>query len=257
MTQLIQSIGWRSAMLYSGIVFGALIIICAQFLKPPADLSHCAANQGTAGKNSFTHPQMLRTPAFWVLFITYFIAMIAGMMTIGHVVAFASDRGLSAMQGALALTVLSVFNGLGRILAGHLSDSFGGKNILTVLFLAIAGGVCLLAFAQNAFVFFALAALIGICFGGFLAVYPPLTVNYFGSENFSVNYGLVFIGYGSGCFLGPVIGGYVYDTLNSYHVAFYISGGLAILGALMVSKWLKQPKMPVGRSNGSNPAPKM
>jgi MFS family permease len=99
------------------------------------------------------------------------------------------------------------------------------------------------ASAQHEVMFFAIAALIGLCFGGFLAVYPPLTANYFGTENFSVNYGLVFIGYGTGCFLGPVIGGYVYDLMHSYTVAFYISGGLAILGAFMVFKLLNQPKL--------------
>jgi OFA family oxalate/formate antiporter-like MFS transporter len=167
--------------------------------------------------------------------------MIAGMMTIGHVVAFASDRGLTIMQGALALTVLSIFNGLGRILAGHMSDKFGGKTILISLFLIIAVGMFLFASAQNVLMFYMLAAVIGLCFGGFLAAYPPLTVSYFGPENFSVNYGLVFIGYGSGCFLGPVIGGYIYDVMHSYHVAFYTSGFLAMLGAFMVFKLLNQP----------------
>lgn len=243
MTRLIQTIGWRSALLYGGIAFGTLIVICAQFLKEPEPDANTSSTHTGSDDTSLTHQEMLKTSTFWVLFVTYFIAMIAGMMTIGHVVAFASDRGLSAMQGALALTVLSIFNGLGRILAGHLSDRFGGKTILILLFFIISGGMFVFASAQHEVMFFAIAALIGLCFGGFLAVYPPLTANYFGTENFSVNYGLVFIGYGTGCFLGPVIGGYVYDLMHSYTVAFYISGGLAILGAFMVFKLLNQPKL--------------
>ncbi len=245
MTRLIQTIGWRSAMLYGGVVFGALIIICAQFLKHPKSISKPSLAHTDSDKTSFGHQAMLRTSTFWVMFVTYFIAMIAGMMTIGHVVAFASDRGLSAMQGALALTVLSIFNGLGRILAGHMSDRFGGKTILISLFLIISAGMFLFASAQNEFMFYTIAALIGLCFGGFLAVYPPLTANFFGSNNFSVNYGLVFIGYGSGCFLGPVIGGYVFDTMHSYTVAFYTSGFLAIVGAFIVFKFLNRPKFAV------------
>jgi len=242
MTQLIQTVGWRSAMRYSGIVFGALIVICAQFLKSPTAIAVNAGGHAEESSQSLTHQEMLKTSTFWVLFTTYFIAMIAGMMTIGHVVAFASDRGLSVMQGALALTVLSIFNGLGRVFAGHMSDTFGGKTILATLFLVISGGMFLFAFAQNILAFYALAALIGICFGGFLAVYPPLTVHYFGAENFSVNYGLVFIGYGAGCFFGPVLGGYVYDTMHSYNIAFYTSGALSILGAWMVLRLLKLPE---------------
>ena len=58
-------------------------------------------------------------------------------------------------------------------------------------------------------------------------------------KDFSVNYGLVFIGYGSGCFLGPVIGGYVHDIMHSYYIAFYLSGVLSLFGAFMVFKWLR------------------
>lgn len=241
MTELVQIFGWRTAMFYSGIIFGSIIIFCAQFLKPPTDTANISSTDHSSSENSFNYREMMHTSTFWILFITYFISMIAGMMTIGHVVAFASDRGLSAMQGALALTLLSVFNGVGRVTAGYMADHFGGKNILITLFLIISGAMFLLDAPQNVFLFYTIVSVIGLCFGGFLSVYPPLTANYFGQENFSINYGLVFIGYGSGCFLGPVLGGFVYDIMGSYHIAFYISGGLAILGAFMVYKLLKQP----------------
>jgi MFS family permease len=90
--------------------------------------------------------------------------------------------------------------------------------------------------------FYLLAGFIGLCFGGFLAVYPPLTADYYGKQNFSINYGLVFVGYGSGCFLGPLLGGWVYDFFNSYQLAFYSSGTLALLGAVIVWFLLKNPK---------------
>ncbi len=243
MTKLIQNIGWRSAMFYSGIVFGFLIVIFAQFLKIPAAIANSSASNDVTGGKSLMYKKVLSTSGFWVLFSTYFIAMIAGMMTIGHIVAFSHDQGLSALQGAYALTVLSIFNGLGRILAGYMSDKFGGKAILTCLFLIISSAMFILAAVKGVSMFYIISAIIGLCFGGFLAVYPPLTVNFFGAANFSVNYGLVFIGYGMGCFLGPVIGGYVHDVMHSYHVAFYISGALATAGALMVLTLLKRPKI--------------
>jgi OFA family oxalate/formate antiporter-like MFS transporter len=245
MTQLIKFFGWRQAMLYGGIGFGGLIVLSAQFLKSPSHIVTTGAAQQEVTENSFNYLEMLKTSSFWLLFLTYFAAMIAGMMTIGHVVAFATDRGLTAMQGAFALTVLAIFNGLGRILAGYLSDIWGGKKILISLFVIIGFGMFIFSLAASPFMFYGIAALIGICFGGFLAVYPPLTANYFGSKNFSINYGLMFIGYGSGCFLGPVIGGIVHDIMKSYHVAFYASGILAILGAVVVLIFLRKPKTAV------------
>ncbi|MBD3271470.1 MAG: MFS transporter [Elusimicrobia bacterium] len=184
---------------------------------------------------------MIHTSSFKVMFITYFLAMIAGMMTIGHVVAFAQGQGFTVLQGAFALTVLSVFNGMGRILAGHLSDLWGGKRTLEILFILIGTGMFLFFHVSGILLFYVLSALIGLCFGGFLAVYPPLTAEYFGPKHFAVNYGLVFIGYGSGCFLGPLAGGLIYDFFNSYRIAFYAAGALAHTGSLIIRVSLKKP----------------
>lgn len=240
-TQLIQIIGWRSTMLYCGAAFGTLIFLCARLLKSPTIPLAATPAGAVPEANASNYLAVLNAPVFWVLFFTYFLSMIAGMMTIGHVVAFAADQGFSVMQGALALTVLAVFNGLGRVLAGHLSDRLGGRTILITLFLMIAAGMVLLASSQHIAMFYVVTAMIGLSFGGFLAVYPPLTAEFFGAENFSVNYGLVFIGYGSGCFAGPVLGGIVYDWFHSYSIAFYSAAGFALLGALMVKTLLKRP----------------
>jgi OFA family oxalate/formate antiporter-like MFS transporter len=241
-TYFINIYGWRTTMLSGGLVFGTLIIIFAQFLKAPLCELSAAPGQDTTGEKSYSPQEMIKTPSFRVLFLTYFIAMVAGMMTIGHIVAFALGRGLTAIQGAFALTILSVFNGLGRVIAGYLTDIWGGKKTLALLFLMIGSGMFIFFQAAHIAAFYLLAGFIGLCFGGFLAVYPPLTADYYGKQNFSINYGLVFVGYGSGCFLGPLLGGWVYDFFNSYQLAFYSSGTLALLGAVIVWFLLKNPK---------------
>jgi len=87
-----------------------------------------------------------------------------------------------------------------------------------------------------------ISGFIGLCFGGFLSVYPALTADYFGSRYFSINYGLVFLGYGSGCFIGPLLGGYIYDITHSYLIAFKTAGALALLGGLLILFALAKPK---------------
>lgn len=246
-TYFINLTDWRATMLSAGAILGVVIIAFAQFLKAPLCGFEEAKADGRVEENDFTPGNMVRTSSFRTMFVTYFIAMVAGMMTIGHVVAFAQGKGFTAIQGALALTILSIFNGLGRILAGHISDLWGGKKTLVLLFGMIGMGMFLLYHAQAMVFFYMVSALIGLCFGGFLAVYPPLTSVYFGREHFAVNYGLVFIGYGSGCFLGPLAGGVVYDLFNSYRIAFYFSGVLAILGGVIVRYLLKEPVKPVNR----------
>lgn len=241
-TYFINMSDWRITMLFGGSLLGLLIITSAQFLREPL----CETDSSNLNENiketAYTTKAMLKTPSFKIMFITYFLAMIAGMMTIGHMVAFALDRGFTAIQGALALTILSIFNGLGRVLAGYIFDLWGGKKALVLLFFMIGIGMFIFFHASNIALFYLLAAFIGLCFGGFLAVYPPLTAEYYGQKHFAVNYGLVFIGYGSGCFLGPLAGGLVYDAFNSYMIAFYASGILAYLGGAIVWFLLKAPK---------------
>ena len=138
------------------------------------------------------------------------------------------------MQGALALTILSIFNGVGRITFGYASDIWGGKKILVLLFTLIGSVMFVLYHSSALPVIYVLSAVIGLCFGGFLAVYPSLTAEYFGRRDFSINYGLIFIGYGIGCFLGPLIGGWVHDATKTYLTAFYFAGVLSMLGGVMI-----------------------
>ncbi|MFA6635798.1 MAG: OFA family MFS transporter [Candidatus Omnitrophota bacterium] len=240
MTKLIDAYGWRATMAVSGIVFGFIITAAAQFLKPPT-ASNNSENGVKITNAAFSPMEMLLTNSFRIMFFTYFISMVAGMMTIGHLIAFIADKGFTAMQGALALTILSVFNGIGRIVFGHASDLWGGKKTLILLFTLISLMMFALYHAEILPVIYALSMAIGLCFGGFLAVYPALTAEYFGRRDFAANYGFIFIGYGIGCFFGPLIGGMVHDTTKSYLSAFNFAGALALIGAVLICLLLRRP----------------
>ena len=73
--------------------------------------------------------------------------------------------------------------------------------------------------------------LVGFSFGGLLVVFAPIVKTVFGSKFYNRNYGLIFIGYGIGAFVGPKISASFYDSTGSY-VAGYL--GSAILAAAAV-----------------------
>lgn len=239
-TNLIDAYGWRTSMKICGVIFGLIIIFSAQFLKNPP-LTEKNTDGSSTDNALFSSIEMIKTNSFRIMFLTYCISMIAGMMTIGHLIAFITDKGFNALHGALALTILSVFNGIGRILFGYTSDIWGYKKTLLLLFTFIGSAMFVLYHANLLPAIYAISAIIGLCFGGFLAVYPALTAEYFGQRDFAVNYGLIFIGYGIGCFLGPVIGGLVHDITKSYFVAFYFAGTIALAGGFLIHYLLKKP----------------
>ncbi len=241
LTHVITIYGWRTAMFACGTVFTAVILLAAQFLKvsAPSDMQSIGAAE--TKDHCFSPLRMIKTLEFKIMFSTYLLSMLAGMMVIAHLIAFTADKGFGPMQGAFALTALAVFNGLGRILFGYASDVWGGRRILILLFMVISAAMFAIYHSAGLPALYFLSMTVGLCFGGFLAVYPALTADYFGCRDFSINYGLVFIGYGSGCFVGPLIGGWVHDLSGSYSTAFYFAGALALLGGMLTYFFMKKP----------------
>lgn len=86
-------------MLICGVIFGVIIISAAQFLKVPkinaATIKESSINTSGCEVSPL---QMIKSSLFILIFFTYFIAMIAGMMSIGHIVAFMQGKNFSEIQ---------------------------------------------------------------------------------------------------------------------------------------------------------------
>ena len=139
--------------------------------------------------------------------------------------------GQSAMTAAMCVSIMTLANMCGRIGFSFIYDKLKGWNSL-ILVLALNGlSMCMLTVAKSLPYFIACICLVGFSFGGLLVVFAPIVKNVFGSKYYNRNYGLIFIGYGIGAFVGPKISASFYDSTGSY-VAGYI--GSAILAALAV-----------------------
>ena len=71
-------------------------------------------------------------------------------------------------------------------------------------------------------------------FGGLLVVFAPMVRMIFGSKFYNRNYGLIFIGYGIGAFVGPKISAYFYDTTGQYTMGFIGSAVLAVAAIVLI-----------------------
>ena len=76
--------------------------------------------------------------------------------------------------------------------------------------------------------------LVGFSFGGLLVVFAPIVKNVYGSRFYNRNYGLIFIGYGIGAFVGPKISASFYDSTGSYVVDYLGSAILAAAAVVLV-----------------------
>ena len=82
--------------------------------------------------------------------------------------------------------------------------------------------------------FILLAMLIAACYGGSMGVYPALTAENFGPKNNSINYGVMFIGFALGGFIGPKIFTGLMESSGSFRLPLSIVGIFGIAATILV-----------------------
>ena len=248
---LLKIWGLQSAMMFFGIAF--LVVVCGlsmNLVNPPAGYSPAAAgNQGTTASSApvqkdYRPTEMMRTPAFYVLWILYFIGAGAGLMVISSVAGMAKNSlGTAAF---VAVAVLAVGNAAGRIIAGMLSDKIGRKPTLAIMLalqavLMFAAIPLVKAETTSAFLLVLLVTLIGFNYGTNLALFPSFTKDFYGLKNFGINYGIVFTAWGVGGFVLPRLSQMLLASSGSFSMSFFVAGILLIVGAGLTF-FLKTPK---------------
>ncbi|MCX7816400.1 MAG: OFA family MFS transporter [Syntrophales bacterium] len=247
---LIKTIGPMQTFFVMGAAFLVILVICfLPFRYPvegwaPAGWKPVTSGQSTAGQE-FTMGEMVKTGAFYGLFICYTIGCLAGLMAIG----ISSPVGqeiikINAATAATLVGVFAIFNGVGRPLFGYLTDKLSPRTTAIISFVIIL--VCSLAMltAGEGTLWTYVLSFMGfwLVLGGWLAIAPTTTTTYFGVKNYARNYGLVFFAYGLGAILGGIISGQAKDVLGSYLYAFYATAVLALFGMLTAFALLKKPE---------------
>ncbi|KUO42508.1 MAG: hypothetical protein APZ16_04245 [Candidatus Hadarchaeum yellowstonense] len=244
-TYLINTVGWKAAFQLLGIVFLLVAVGGAQGLRLPPP-GWCPAGWKSSGSataapaQDYTWRQMLRTKKFWMIWLMYTFGTTSGLGVIGHVAKFAQETGMDALLAALAVSVLAIFNGLGRISWGAISDRIGRVKSMTIMFIIQAAVMFSLVGATGIYLFIAVAV-VGFCFGGNLSIFPSVTADFFGTKYYGINYGFVFTAYGVGGVLGPYLSGYLFDLTKNYFMAFQIAGVLCAI-AVVISLLLRPKK---------------
>lgn len=223
---LIATQGIMNTFMYLGLIFFVAVILGAQLMKnPPAGWKPAGwappAKASNAGmKEDFTWQEMLKTGQFWLLWLTYFAGCTAGLMIIMNTTNVWQSCSMIAQYitgetltketcarilslGATAVIAVSILNALGRIVWGKISDSIGRKNTLTLMFVIAAATMFVLNWLTSYPLYISGVGVVGFCFGGFLALYPAVTADYFGTKNVGANYGWMFTAYGAGGLFGP------------------------------------------------------
>lgn len=234
----IGEFGVSSAFLYLGLIYMIVVVAGAQLLKNPPVVEDELTGTG-AKKAQFSPIQMLKTSQFYVLWIVFLIGSVSGLL----VISFAVDIGvelvnLDVEKAANAVMVIALFNAAGRIALGKVSDIFGRKNTLMMIYALTALIMFYMSTGMMNYPLYLIAvSIVGFCFGGYLALFPSVTADYYGTKNIGTNYGFMYQAYGISAFAGPFI-----IKAISFTQAFLISGFVCIIAIVLV-KFIKTPKL--------------
>jgi OFA family oxalate/formate antiporter-like MFS transporter len=178
--------------------------------------------------------EMLRTPQFWLLWTTFVLTASAGLTIIAHAPKIASvQAGLA--WGFIPIVILAIFNTVGRILSGYVSDTIGRSRTMVLAFLLQAANMLAFRYYNTPELVIFGSAMAGLCYGTIFTLMPAATADFYGVRNLGVNYGLLFTAFGAAGVLGPIVAARIYDATTSYRAFYILSAALLVVGALLAS----------------------
>ena len=241
---LITGYDWRVAMLVIGNLAWLVIIPAAFFVRDPGPGSPGQPiPAGGDGDREFTAREALRTPQFAAIAITHFACCAAHSGPIFHMVTNAMDHGITAMAAASVFGLAGIGSLSGRVLCGLLADRIGAKRMLLVGLALQALSITLYTVTHELAAFYALAYMFGFSYGGVMPLYAILVREYFGARVMGTTFGAVGLVATLGMALGPLGGGWLYDTFGSYFWLYLGAGGIG-LGAVAIALTFRPPQAP-------------
>jgi len=237
LTGLAIAVGWRTGAVILGALSLLLLVPAALWLKDdPADVG-VRARGAVDGDVAHVRPPdrgvmrgAVRTSDFWFLAGTFFICGATSNGLVGqHFIPHAVDHGFTPVAASSALAVMGVFNFIGTIASGWLTDRVDPRKLLLVYYAFRGVSLLFLPFIHDTMSIAAFAILFGL---DYIATVPPtvaLVADRFGQHNVGVVYGWVFASHMVGAAIAAWVAGIVRENVGDYAAAFVAAGWIAII----------------------------
>ncbi len=247
----IKTSGYESTFLTWGILQGAIVLICALLMRAPAkeDLSRIIVSEKSQTAEDFTPVQMLKSPAFYLLYFMMTMVAMGGLMATAQLGPIAKDfkvadvpvslLGLTLAALPFALSLDRIMNGLTRPFFGWVSDYIGREN---TMFLAFALEGCaiylLITFAHIPLMFVIFSGLTFFGWGEIFSLFPATCGDLFGKRFATTNYGLLYTAKGTASLLVPV-GSLIAGSTGNWYPIFMLAIAFDWMAALLALFVLK------------------
>ncbi|MFP3268317.1 MAG: OFA family MFS transporter [Desulfurococcales archaeon] len=256
--------GVKTAFLYVGILMLIFIMPFTFFYKYP---EFVAKQQQKAGEKkeeqkgpdttNWKWYEMLKTPQWWVIYISFTIVAAIALLFGAQVKPMAKENKIPAAVLNVVLVAYPLANGFSRIIGGWVSDFIKNRQMTGMIFYALAGlfMIALGLTAKNP-TGFATFIVLSMLFAGYVFAFNPAVIgDFYGPRYSTTNYGITYTAKSWGGLISGYITAWLLVTFGSYTYSIMGLGIGALIAAILVSPWvLKKPKKKLPASTES-PSP--
>ena len=224
---LIEAVGWRDAYLVLGSAGVAVLLVCAALVRP-APVAVDAVHVPLLPR--------LRTRPYLTLYASGLLLSVALFVPFVHLPAYAESRGAGAVAAAALVGVIGAASVVGRLALGAVAGRLGVLRTYQACFVLMAGSFALQLADPSYARLVAFALLLGVGYGGFVALGPPLVAEVFGVQGLGSLLGVLYTSAAVGSAVGPPLAGLLIEDAGGYGTAVVASLAVAALATLLVQR---------------------
>jgi MFS family permease len=194
--------------------------------------------------DDWTLRETLRTPALWILIVTYLGFFMGFFIYLAHGIINLEGLGHSPAAAAQSLALLMLSSVIGQFTVAALGDRVEMRFIFAVAVVLFGIGIALATHATGSLALYPYAICMGAGFGAGYTCLATMQTNYFGPKVYPALLGITIpMGTILGA-IGPVIAGWFYDAYHTYEQIFFLVAAVCFASAVL----LLSAKPPVRRS---------
>lgn len=241
--KLIVTVGLPYTFFVLGAGYFVIILASSQYLSPPPagwtpkGLQICtvsAAKKIQDDLSQLNASEAIKTKKFYSLWLMLFINVTCGIAIISVASSMAQETaGMSAVQAAIMVGIMGLFNGAGRIAWASFSDYIGRPNTYTLFFALQVVMFFLLLKAPDPFIFQILIFLIMTCYGGGFSCIPAYIADLFGTKQLGAIHGYILTAWAAAGLAGPILVAWTRQISGSYSGVIMIFLGLFVLAFIL------------------------
>ncbi|MFC7734464.1 MFS transporter [Roseomonas sp. GCM10028921] len=228
----LSGFGWQAALLAMAGAALLMVPLAMPLAGRPAPKAASAEPEETARA---ALSRALGSRMFWCLFFGFFVCGLHVSFLAVHLPGFVALCHLPLQVGAWAISLIGLFNVIGSLGAGELTQRWRRRELLVAIYAlrALVMAVFFLAAEKTTGSVLVFSALMGVLW---LSTVPPtvaLCARLFGTRWLATIFGLVFLGHQIGGFLGAWLPGLIFDRTGSYDAMWLISVAAGVFAALI------------------------